>query len=91
LDKIGEEGVKEMIEKELLRMLLQSVQPLLRVLLLKNRKIRTALCTSDEGMKGVEELRFICDNVSKLGLASATLDLDVTYSAWSKLLYWSHI
>jgi histidyl-tRNA synthetase len=42
LDKIGEEGKKEMIEKELLRMLLQKVQPLLPVLLLKNRKIRTA-------------------------------------------------
>jgi histidyl-tRNA synthetase len=29
-------------------------------------------------MKGVEELRFICENVTKLGLSSAILDLDVT-------------
>mgnify|MGYP006372668269 FL=1 len=29
-------------------------------------------------MKGVEELRFICDNVMNLGLSSAILDLDVT-------------
>jgi histidyl-tRNA synthetase len=28
-------------------------------------------------MKGIDELRFICDNVTKLGL-SAILDLDVT-------------
>jgi histidyl-tRNA synthetase len=30
------------------------------------------------GMKGIDELRFICDNVTKLGLSSAILDLDVT-------------
>jgi histidyl-tRNA synthetase len=29
-------------------------------------------------MKGIDELRFICDNVTKLGLSSAILDLDVT-------------
>jgi hypothetical protein len=29
-------------------------------------KIRTALALSEEGMK-VDELRFICDNVTKLG------------------------
>jgi histidyl-tRNA synthetase len=28
--------------------------------------------------KGIDELRFICDNVTKLGLSSAILDLDVT-------------
>jgi histidyl-tRNA synthetase len=33
---------------------------------------------SEEGMKGIDELRFICDNVTKLGLSSAILDLDVT-------------
>jgi histidyl-tRNA synthetase len=29
-------------------------------------------------MKGVEELRFICDNVARLGLGKSMLDLDVT-------------
>jgi histidyl-tRNA synthetase len=38
----------------------------------------TALASSEEGMKGIDELRFICDNVTKLGLSSAILDLDVT-------------
>jgi histidyl-tRNA synthetase len=36
------------------------------------------LSTSEEGRKGIEELRFICDNVTKLGLQKANLDLDVT-------------
>ncbi|TEB40477.1 histidine--tRNA ligase, partial [Flavobacterium circumlabens] len=36
------------------------------------------LASSEEGMKGVQELKFICDNVATLGLATATLDLDVT-------------
>jgi len=36
------------------------------------------LASSEEGMKGVEELRFICDNTMNLGLSTAILDLDVT-------------
>ena len=36
------------------------------------------LAESQEGMKGVAELRFICDNVTKLGLGNSILDLDVT-------------
>jgi histidyl-tRNA synthetase len=82
LDKIGEEGVKkEMIEKGITEDAIAKVQPLFNFtgsITEKIEKLGLLLCTSDEGMKGVEELRFICDNVSKLGLASATLDLDVT-------------
>jgi histidyl-tRNA synthetase len=37
-------------------------------------------------MKGIDELRFICDNVTKLGLSSAILDLDVTFCAGIELL-----
>jgi len=44
----------------------------------KIAKLSVLLSSSEEGMKGVEELRFICDNISKLGLQKATLDLDVT-------------
>ncbi len=36
------------------------------------------MAESQEGLKGVEELRFICDNVTSLGLNKAVLDLDVT-------------
>ncbi len=82
LDKIGEEGVKkEMIEKGIAEEAILKVQPLFNftgTISQKIEKLSDLLSASTEGMKGVEELRFICDNVSKLGLSSAVLDLDVT-------------
>ena len=42
------------------------------------KKLSQLLAASEEGMKGVEELRFICDKVTDLGLSTAILDLDVT-------------
>ncbi|CAM4023168.1 histidine--tRNA ligase [Flavobacterium weaverense] len=82
LDKIGEDGVKkEMIEKGIDENAILKVQPLFNFtgsISEKIEKLSSLLSASDEGMKGVEELRFICDNVAKLGLTSATLDLDVT-------------
>ena len=44
----------------------------------KLEKLTQLLSSSEEGKKGIEELRFICDNVTKLGLQKAILDLDVT-------------
>jgi histidyl-tRNA synthetase len=82
LDKIGEDGVKkEMLEKGISEEALLKVQPLFNftgTIQEKIAKLSVLLSSSEEGMKGVEELRFICDNVSKLGLQKATLDLDVT-------------
>ena len=82
LDKIGEDGVKkEMLEKGISEEALVKVQPLFNFIGTIQEKIArlsVLLSSSDEGMKGVEELRFICDNVTKLGLQKATLDLDVT-------------
>ena len=82
LDKIGEEGVKkEMIEKGIAEDAIVKVQPLFNftgTFTEKIEKLSHLLSASSEGMKGVEELRFICDNVTKLGLISAVLDLDVT-------------
>ncbi|WNM19022.1 histidine--tRNA ligase [Flavobacterium capsici] len=82
LDKIGEEGVKkEMLEKGISETALEKVQPLFNftgTIDEKLAKLSALLSNSNEGMKGVEELRFICDNVSKLGLQQANLDLDVT-------------
>jgi histidyl-tRNA synthetase len=82
LDKIGEDGVKkEMLEKGISEEALVKVQPLFNftgTIQEKIAKLSVLLSSSDEGMKGVAELRFICDNVSKLGLQKATLDLDVT-------------
>ncbi|MFN3967856.1 histidine--tRNA ligase [Flavobacterium sp.] len=82
LDKIGEEGVKkEMIEKGISESALVKVQPLFSftgTISEKLEKLSGLLSTSEEGKKGIEELRFICDNVTKLGLQKANLDLDVT-------------
>lgn len=82
LDKIGEDGVKkEMLEKGISEEALVKVQPLFNftgTIQEKIAKLSVLLSSSEEGMKGVEELQFICDNVSKLGLQKATLDLDVT-------------
>jgi len=82
LDKIGEDGVKnEMIEKGISEVALEKVQPLFNFtgsILEKIEKLSALLSSSAEGMKGIAEVQFICENVSKLGLQNATLDLDVT-------------
>ncbi|ELY2010480.1 histidine--tRNA ligase [Flavobacterium psychrophilum] len=82
LDKIGEDGVKkEMIEKGISETAIEKVQPLFNFagsISEKIAKLSVLLAASTEGMKGVEELQFICDNVTDLGLSSAILDLDVT-------------
>lgn len=82
LDKIGEEGVKkEMVEKGIVESAIEKVQPLFHftgTISEKLDKLSSLLDTSEEGMKGVEELRFICDNSLKLGLNKSVLDLDVT-------------
>jgi len=82
LDKIGEDGVKkEMLEKGISEAALVKVQPLFNftgTIQEKLEKLSTLLSSSEEGKKGVAELRFICDNVTKLGLQKSILDLDVT-------------
>jgi histidyl-tRNA synthetase len=82
LDKIGEDGVKkEMIEKGISESAIEKVQPLFNFtgsISEKIQKLSALLANSEEGLKGVEELRFICDNVTNLGLNKAVLDLDVT-------------
>jgi histidyl-tRNA synthetase len=82
LDKIGEDGVKkEMMEKGISEEAILKVQPLFSftgTISEKITQLSELLSESEEGMKGVEELRFICDNVMKLGLKNSILDLDVT-------------
>nr|WP_315231974.1 histidine--tRNA ligase [uncultured Flavobacterium sp.] len=82
LDKIGEDGVKkEMMEKGISEEAILKVQPLFNftgTISEKINQLSVLLAESNEGMKGVEELRFICDNVTELGLSTAILDLDVT-------------
>jgi histidyl-tRNA synthetase len=82
LDKIGEDGVKkEMIEKGISEVALEKVQLLFNftgTIQEKIEKLSVLLSASEEGKKGIAEIQFICENVSKLGLQNATLDLDVT-------------
>ncbi len=82
LDKIGEEGVKkEMVEKGISESAIVKVQPLFSfegTVTQKLDKLSQLLSSSDEGLRGVAELRFICEAVAKLGLQESVLDLDVT-------------
>ncbi|WP_313804541.1 histidine--tRNA ligase [Flavobacterium sp.] len=82
LDKIGEDGVKkEMLEKGISEAALEKVQPLFNftgTISEKIEKLSALLSASEEGLKGVEELKFICDNIAALGLDKSILDLDVT-------------
>lgn len=82
LDKIGEDGVKkEMLEKGISEEALVKVQPLFQftgTISEKIAQLSSLLVSSAEGMKGVEELKFICENVIALGLDKSVLDLDVT-------------
>lgn len=82
LDKIGEEAVKkEMLSKGISEAAIQKASPLFsmdgsntdQLLILENM-----LESSEEGSKGVEELRFILETISSLGLQSAKLTIDVT-------------
>lgn len=82
LDKIGEEGVKkEMREKGISEDALQKLQPLFSFDGDNDEKISSLkglLRSSELGMIGVEELEFIVNTIEKLGLQTATLQLDVT-------------
>ena len=82
LDKIGEEKVKEeMRSKGISEAGISKLQPLFT---LKGsfesqiESLKSILSTSEEGTKGIEELAFINTAISELGLATATLQLDVT-------------
>ncbi|OSY87621.1 histidyl-tRNA synthase [Tenacibaculum holothuriorum] len=82
LDKIGKEGVvKEMLEKGISDTAIEKVDPLFNFDG-DNRTnlaaLRDMLQSSEEGMKGVEELQFIINAIEELGLSSASLEIDVT-------------
>lgn len=82
LDKIGEEGVKkEMREKGISEDALEKLQPLFSFKGSNEEKIKSLngmLQFSSLGMKGVEELEFIAENIKILGLEVSALQIDVT-------------
>jgi histidyl-tRNA synthetase len=82
LDKIGEEKVKEeMISKGISEAGISKLQPLFTLSGSFESQIdslKSILSSSEEGIKGIEELTFINAAISELGLTTATLQLDVT-------------
>tara|TARA_R110000850_G_scaffold150497_1_gene273129 strand:- start:24365 stop:25738 length:1374 start_codon:yes stop_codon:yes gene_type:complete len=82
LDKIGEEGVKkEMLEKGISQDAINKLQPLFSFEGDNEAKLASLsglLVTSPSGLKGIEEVRFVLDNVQTLGLKSSNIVLDVT-------------
>ncbi|QOD61073.1 histidine--tRNA ligase [Polaribacter haliotis] len=82
LDKIGQEKVEqEMLDKGITKEAIQKVQPLFSFTgsnIDKLASLEKMLQTSEEGKKGVEELRFVINSIAELGLKSANLEVDVT-------------
>ena len=82
LDKIGVAGVtKEMISKGISESAIEKVQPLFSFNGSNQEKLdqlEEMLAESEEGLKGVNDLRFVVSNIESLGLQTANLDLDVT-------------
>ncbi|PIB27831.1 histidine--tRNA ligase [Maribacter sp. 4G9] len=82
LDKIGEDGVKkEMLSKGISESAIQKASPLFN-LTGSNAdqldRLEELLKDSEEGSKGISELRFIMETITSLGLQSAKLVIDVT-------------
>ncbi|NCP07065.1 MAG: histidine--tRNA ligase [Flavobacteriaceae bacterium CG17_big_fil_post_rev_8_21_14_2_50_33_15] len=82
LDKIGEEKVKEeMLSKGISEVGISKLQPLFTLtgsFESQIKTLKTILSSSNEGLKGIEELEFINTAISSLELQTATLQLDVT-------------
>lgn len=82
LDKIGEDGVvKELTERGISSGAIEKIRPLFS-LEGSNVEIvaamKTMLADSEIGIKGVEELEFVFDQMGSLGLNRAKFEFDVT-------------
>ncbi|WP_053975401.1 histidine--tRNA ligase [Mangrovimonas xylaniphaga] len=82
LDKIGEEKVKEeMLGKGIPQEGIDKLQPLFSLSGTFEEQVAALgeiLNTSEDGKKGIEELQFIDNAITELGLQTAKLQLDVT-------------
>ncbi len=82
LDKIGEDGVKkEMLAKGITEEAIEKASPLFLPQGSNNEQLERLdglLKDSEEGKKGLDELRFILETISALGLQSVKLSIDVT-------------
>lgn len=82
LDKIGEEGVvKELLEKGVSDEAISKIQPLFTLFGNNDQilaKMKEILATSEIGLKGIEELEFVLNQLDELGVKNAKLEFDVT-------------
>ncbi|UZO80081.1 histidine--tRNA ligase [Aquimarina sp. ERC-38] len=82
LDKIGVAGVtKEMLAKGISSQAIEKVEPLLHFSGSFDEKLdmlTSLLTSSEEGLKGIEEVRFIYQAIQEMPLQNATFELDVT-------------
>jgi len=82
LDKIGATGVQEeMLQKGISPEAIDKVTPLFKLSGSNTDQLailETLLSASEQGTKGVEELRFVTNTINELGLQSASLEIDVT-------------
>ena len=82
LDKIGASGVEnEMLEKGISVEAIKKVSPLFELSGSNTDQLNVLdalLSGSEEGKKGVEELRFVVNTINNLGLQSSSLEIDVT-------------
>jgi histidyl-tRNA synthetase len=82
LDKIGEEGVvNELLEKQLPPATIDIIRPLFSMKGTNEEvlvSISKMLSSSEIGLKGIEELRYVLNAVDAVGLHSAKLEFDVT-------------
>lgn len=82
LDKIGEQKVKEeMLERGISAEAIEKLSPLFTMsgeFQSQLNSLESILNSSEVGMKGIEEVRFVFEKVQKLGLKSAELVLNLT-------------
>ena len=82
LDKIGKEGViAEMLSKGITNEAIEKISPLFNFNGSNEEKLDALvvmLQDSEEGLQGVEEVRYVCNTIETLGMQSATLEVDVT-------------
>ena len=82
LDKIGEEGVvKELEEKGVSNDAIEKIKPLFSFSgsnAEKMAKMRSFLSESEIGLSGLDELQFVLDQVTELGLCKAEVEFDIT-------------
>ncbi|MCF6348010.1 MAG: histidine--tRNA ligase [Flavobacteriaceae bacterium] len=82
IDKIGVEGItKEMLGKGIAQDAIEKLNPLFNLKGTNKEKLsqlKGMLKNSDEGSQGVDDLQFLIENVTKLGLQSSNVQLDVT-------------